>query len=831
MPRLILAVAVLALTIDVQARQAPASGAYLMPPKTVVEVLDAEPLPGTVLSPDAKTIALVRRKPMPTIAEVAEPMLRLAGHRINPKTNGPHLLRIQTGLTLKTIAGGAERAVALPAGANVFRMEFSPDGKRLALTIARASGVELWVVDAASGRGRALTTPTLNATFGDACSWLQSGNDLVCAFLPDGRPPAPVAARVPIGPNVQESSGKPAPAATFQDLLETNLDELLFEHYFTSQLAFVDASSGRRTKVGRPGIFDKVSPSPDGKYLLVSRIERPFSRLRPSESFTKEVEIWTRAGETARKIADLPLADDIPINGVRQGPRGFEWRPTAPSTIVWAEAQDEGDLRKQVPHRDRIVSLEAPFSGEPSELTKTEFRFQSIGWTDRGVALVSEFDRRRRRSRTWVIDSAGATPRKLWDVSSEDRYNNPGTPVGRIHGQDPAPGGGGESGRIPVRVIQHGEWIYARGAGASPEGDRPFLDRVSLKTLASERLFRSDDKSYESVEALLSDDAKQILTTYETRTEPPNSYVRDLGTGERQAITAFRDPYPQITASTKNRQFVTYKRNDGVLLSGTIYLPAGYQAAGAPGQSNDSGRDRLPMVVWAYPREFTTADAASQVVGSPNRFTIVSGASHLLLLTQGYAIFDGPTMPIVGEGETANDDYVGQLVASAQAAVDKAVEMGFADRDRVGVGGHSYGAFMTANLLAHSDIFRAGIARSGAYNRTLTPFGFQNERRTFWEARSVYANMSPFFFADKINEPILLIHGEADNNSGTFPVQTERLYMALRGHGATVRYVTLPLESHGYAARESVLHTVAEIVNWMDRYVKEAGPRETTASR
>jgi dipeptidyl aminopeptidase/acylaminoacyl peptidase len=821
MPRLILVVAVLALTIGVQARQAQATSGYLMPPKTIVEILDAEPLPGTLLSPDAKTIALSRRRPMPTIADVAEPMLRLAGHRINPRTNGPHLLKIQTGLTLKTIAGGAERAVVLPAGANVFRMEFSPDGKRLALTVARTSGVELWIVDAASGRGRALTPPTLNAAFGDACSWLRSGVELVCAFVPNGRPPAPAAAKVPAGPNVLDSSGKPAPAATYQDLLETDLDELLFEHYFTSQLAYVDASSGRRTNVGRPGIFDKAGPSPDGKYLLVSRIERPFSRLRPSESFSKDVEIWTRAGEAARKIADLPLADDIPINGVRQGPRAFEWQPTTPSTIVWAEAQDEGDLRKQVPHRDRIVSLEAPFSGEPSELTKTEFRFQSIGWTDTGVALVSEFDRRRRRSRAWVIDSAGAQPRKLWDVSSEDRYNNPGTPVGRIHGQDPSPGGGGESSRIPVRVIQHGEWIYAKGPGASPAGDRPFLDRVSLKTLASERLFRSDDKSYESVEALLSDDGKQILTTHETRTEPPNSCVRDLGTGERQAITSFRDPYPQITASTKNRQFVTYKRNDGVLLSGTIYLPAGYEV----------GKGRLPMVVWAYPREFTTSDAASQVIGSPNRFTTVSGASHLLLLTQGYAIFDGPTMPIVGEGETANDNYVSQLVASAQAAVDKAVEMGFADRDRVGVGGHSYGAFMTANLLAHADIFRAGIARSGAYNRTLTPFGFQNERRTFWEARSVYANMSPFFFADKINEPILLIHGEADNNSGTFPVQTERLYMALKGHGAIVRYVTLPLESHGYSARESVLHTVAEMLNWMDRWVKEARPRETTASR
>jgi dipeptidyl aminopeptidase/acylaminoacyl peptidase len=372
--------------------------------------------------------------------------------------------------------------------------------------------------------------------------------------------------------------------------------------------------------------------------------------------------------------------------------------------------------------------------------------------------------------------------------------------------------------------VQSGEWIYTTGAGASPRGDRPFLDRVSLQTGSSERLFRSDDQSYETAEALIGDDGVHIVTERQTRSEPPNYYVRDLKAGTHRRATAFQDPHPQLTASLADRRFVTYQRDDGVQLSGTLYVPAG--------RNGGSGAARLPMLVWAYPREFTTADAASQVVGSPNRFVAVSGASHLLLLTQGYAIFDGPTMPIVGDGETANDRYVEQLVSSAKAAIEKAVGMGVADRDRVGVGGHSYGAFMAANLLAHSDLFRAGIARSGAYNRTLTPFGFQNERRTFWEARDVYAKMSPFFHADRINEPVLLIHGEADNNSGTFPIQTERLYRALRGHGATVRYVTLPLESHGYAGRESVLHTVAEMLDWMDKWVRDARPREaTTAAR
>ncbi|HXH06298.1 MAG TPA: prolyl oligopeptidase family serine peptidase [Vicinamibacterales bacterium] len=795
---------------EVAARQEPAAAPaqaarYRMPPQPIVDILEAEPLPQVAVSPDGRTLALLRRRSMPPIAELAEPMLRLAGHRINPAISGPHRLPGLVGLAFKPIDGGAERAVALPAGARLLPIGFSPDGRRLAFGLVRPNGIELWVADPATAQARALTGPSLNATFGRPCDWLDSGTELVCAFVPERRGPPPAPPRVPEGPNIQEHSGKPAPAPTYQDLLETEHDARLFEHYFTSQLAFVDASTGRRTLVGRPGLHESFSASPDGRYLLVERLKRPFSYLVPSERFAKDVEIWSRAGERVRAVADLPLAETVPINGVRTGPRAYRWHPVEPATVVWAEALDDGDPRKSVPHRDRLLALKAPFAGEPAELLRTEFRFQTVRWTEKGVALVTEFDRPKRWTRTWVIDAPGAAPRRIWDRSAEDRYGDPGTPVARE----------GSS-----RLLQHGDWIYTTGAGASPEGDRPFLDRVNLKTGTSERLFRSAPDAYEQVEAVLADDGRRILTRRETRTEPPNFLVRDLGSGEQRAITAFTDPHPTITAAAANRQFVTYTRKDGVQLSGTIYTPAGWKRADGP----------LPMLVWAYPREFTTTQAASQVVGSPNRFTTVSGASHLLLLTQGYAIFDGPTMPIVGPGETANDTYVEQLVASAEAAVNKAVEMGVADRARIGVGGHSYGAFMTANLLAHSDLFRAGIARSGAYNRTLTPFGFQNERRTFWEARDVYARMSPFFYADKVNEPILLIHGEADDNSGTHPIQSERFFMALKGHGATVRYVTLPLEAHGYVARESVLHTVAEMLDWMDRWVKRAGPRETTAA-
>ena len=559
-----------------------------------------------------------------------------------------------------------------------------------------------------------------------------------------------------------------------------------------------DATLPSRDLLLPPAIVESVTPSPGGEFLLVSKIKKPFSHLYGMNGFPKDVEIWNRRGELAKKIADVPTSEGIPINGVQIGPRVYRWRPDQPATITWVEALDEGNPKNTVPFRDRVVSLAAPFTSTPTELAKTEWRYGNASFTDTGAALVTEADRVARKTRTWIVD--GGPPRKLWDRRSQDAYSDPGTPVTR---------------RIGGPVIQDGDAIYLAGTGATAQGDRPFLAKLNLKTLQTEQIFRSDDETYETVVAPLDDGGKKILTRFETPSDPPNYSVRDLAAGTKRPLTAFKDPAPQLRGVRK--QFVTYKRKDGVSLSGTLFLPPDYKAG-----------QRLPLVMWAYPREFGDTDTAGQVTGSPYRFTTYTGASHLFLLTQGYAIFDDPKMPIVGAGETANDQYVQQLAMSAEAAVDKVVEMGVADRDRIGVGGHSYGAFMTANLLAHTDLFRAGVARSGAYNRTLTPFGFQSETRTFWEIPEVYGKMSPFFHANKINEPILLIHGEMDDNSGTFPIQSERLWMALKGFGATVRYVTLPYEAHGYAARESVLHTIAETINWMDKYVKNAPPRTKT---
>jgi dipeptidyl aminopeptidase/acylaminoacyl peptidase len=801
---------------------------YLTPPPPIVDILDAEPPPTAIVSPKGDTLALLERRAMPPIAELAQPHYGLAGFRVNPRTNGPHRTPGIIGLSFKTIATGAERKVAVPGagprGGTLLAIGYAPDGSRFAFARLADTGIELWSADVATGRTARLGQARLNAAqtriapgqprlaSNVPCNWLHDGSGLVCLTVPAGRGPAPQEPAAPTGPNIQETHGKPAPIRTYEDLLTSAHDEALFEYYFTSQVAVIDPASGKATAIGAPGLIEDVAVSPNGQYLLVTRTKRPFSRLSPRDDFPKDVEIWSRAGQKVRAVADEPSSEGVPLTGVVTGPREAQWNPAEPATLVWFEALDGGDLKNKVPYRDKVVALAAPFTGEAKTLIQTEARVGGrqggIDWTERGVALVTEFDRATRRTRTWLLEPApaagagAAAPRKLWDRSAEDAYTNPGTPVTR-------PG--------HEAILQHGRDIYLTGAGASPEGDRPFLDRLNLDSLQTERLFRCDATSYETLVALLSDDATRVVTQAETRTQPPNYFVRTLPAGDRTPLTAFKDPAPQLAGVQK--RLIKYKRADGLDLSANLYLPPGYQDG-----------TKLPMILWAYPQEFTSAQGAGQVKGSPNRFTTVTGPSHLLLLTQGYAILDDPRIPIVGAGETANDTYIEQLVSGAQAAVDAVVALGVTDRDHIGVGGHSYGAFMTANLLAHSDLFRAGIARSGAYNRSLTPFGFQAETRTFWEVPAIYEQMSPFWYAGKINEPMLLIHGEADDNSGTFPIQSERLYMAIKGLGGTVRYVTLPHEAHGYAGRESVLHVVAEMVNWADTYVKHAPPRPPATS-
>ena len=780
---------------------------YRKPPAEVVKLVEAPAFPGVSIDPSRRVMLLLDRETLPPIADLAAPMLRLAGYRINPDANAPHGPRAFTGMTFKRIADGKETRVALPAGANIGSPVWSPDGSRVAFTITTDTGVELWLADADSGAVKQLIGPSLNTALGRAVFWMPDGKRLLVQVVPEGRGKPPEPPRAPTGPVTQETRGKVAPVRTFQDLLKSPHDEALFTHYATSQLCLLDTSTGARTNLGAPAVFAAVDPAPSGSVILVSRIVKPYSYLVTAGSFPEVVELWDLSGAVVREIAKVPLREEIPIEGVQTGPRGFRWRSSdGPDALFWAEALDGGDPKKKTPQRDKIMLLAAPFRGDAAEVTRTEHRYVGMQSLETGGVMLSEYDRDKRWSRTWLLDAdkPAEKPRLVFDRSINDRYNDPGQPVTTTT----------RAGRSVVLVRDNA--VYLTGQGATKDGDLPFLSRMDLATLERKELWRCAEGVYETVIDVLDPAGTKVLTSAESLNDAPNYFIRDVASGARTQVTRFPDPQPELRGVRK--ELVKYKRADGVDLSAVLYVPA-----------NRKEGERLPLIVWAYPQEFNDASTAGQVSGSPWRFTRITGYSHLFLLTQGYAIMDDAAMPVVGEPETANDTFVEQIVGAAKAAIDKAAEMGVADPTRVGVGGHSYGAFMTANLLAHCDLFKAGVARSGAYNRTLTPFGFQAERRTFWEAPQIYMNLSPFTHASKIKTPLLMIHGEIDNNPGTFPMQSERLYAAIKGHGGTARLVMLPFESHGYRAKESVLHTLAEMIDWFDEHVK--GKEGTPAAK
>ncbi|MDZ7344540.1 MAG: prolyl oligopeptidase family serine peptidase, partial [candidate division KSB1 bacterium] len=778
MKRLITLLGITLLVLQVSA-QTP----YKLPPQAVVDILDAPPTPIVVMSPRNDAMLLVDYRPHPSIELLAQPFLKLGGVRINPELGSRQRLTQYTRLSVKWLQNGKTVVIDAPSDARIGLPRWSHDGTKIAFTHDLSDGVELWIAEAATGKAKALPGVRVNEALASPFEWTSDNIHLRVKLVPAGRGKMPETPRVPIGPNIEETAGKVSKMATFQDLLRTPHDENLFEHFATSQLALVNSATGEVKTIGAPAMITSADFSPDENYVLVTKLKRPFSYRVPYFYFTRSTEVWDTSGKLVVTVADLPISDEIPTQGVPTGPRSVQWQPLHPAKLLWVEALDGGDPLKKVPHRDKLMALAAPFSKRPNEVMKIQHRFSGFEWSARrDEVLLAEYDRDRRwRTTTFLnLTNPAKTRRVIFDLSVNDAYKDPGRPVYETRPN-------GES-----VFAQEGDWIYLSGRGASETGERPRLDRFNLKTLAKQTVFRSPEKAYEQFVSFLGNDRNTIITRYESPTEPPNYFLTDLKNNKRTTLTDFKDPAPQLTGLKK--ELIKYKRPDGVDLSGTLYLPPGHQAG-----------TKLPALIWAYPLEYSDPGTAGQVRGSPHQFTFFRGASPLFFLTQGYAVLMDATMPVVGDPETMNNTYVEQIVAAGKAAIDKLDSMGVIDRNRVGVSGHSYGAFMTANLLAHSDDFAAGIARSGAYNRTLTPFGFQTERRSFWEAPEIYFKVSPFMHANKINEPILLIHGEADNNSGTFPIQSERLFQAIQGHGGTARLVMLPYESHGYTARESVL--------------------------
>jgi len=721
--------------------------------------------------------------------------------RIDPIANAPFQTDFFRGLSVRKRDSDTLIRIPIQDPCRVSSLSWSHDSQAFVFITVTDAGSQLWWVSIDHPEEPMLLTNRLSTVLG-GLEWMPDGKRILCNLVPASRGPEPAVPLSPAGPNIQESFGNTSPIRTYQDLLQNPHDEQLFEYFGTSQLAIVQPH-GPLIEIGKSGLIDVASVSPDGKHLLVTSLHRPFSYLLTAGSFPHTIQVWDFEGKMLYQVADIPLAENIPIEGVRIGKRAVNWRAGYPATLVWTEALDDGDPRKKVPYRDQIKTLAAPFADPARDLIRLEHRYAGLAaFSKASWLMTTEMDRDRRwvRSLLYDTDMPDEKPKVIVDRSMRDRYGDPGRILFKAD----------KSGFSVAQ--QSGPWVWLAGQGASPEGNLPFLDRMNLETLKTQRLWRCKAGTLESVATVLSTDETEkpvFISRRESQTKPANFFLRDLESDSDLALTDFKDPTPQIRGIKK--QIVTYQRNDGVPLSATLYLPANYVEG-----------TRLPLLVWAYPLEFNDASTAGQVSANPSEFTRILGLSHLTLLSQGYAIMDDATMPVIGDPETMNDNFIEQIVGAAKAAIDKAVEMGVADGNRVGIGGHSYGAFMTANLLAHCNLFRGGIARSGAYNRTLTPFGFQSERRPLWDAKEVYANVSPFMHADKIKTPILFIHGENDNNPGTFPIQSQRMFQAVKGNGGTTRLVMLPHESHGYRARQSVLHTQYEMIAWMNQFVRDA---------
>jgi dipeptidyl aminopeptidase/acylaminoacyl peptidase len=789
---------------------------YEPAPPAVAAILDASRPPLVQLSPDKEWFVLLERPALPPIRDLAAPVIKVAGIRLDPDTNGPARENPFTAASLRRAEKPKAPLVPLSIPGRIRTATFDDTAQRLMLTVLQDHGIELWLADVGTSPApRRLLGPTLMAAYGEPCSFLPGGEGIICRVVPGSRGSTPVEDPTPLGPRVEENLGRKTPGRTYADLLEDDHDEALLDHYLRSEVVHVSLD-GQVTKLLDAGLYSVVSPSPDGQWLLIAEIHRPYSRRVPLGAFPRKVTLlqWNglqRATGKRVELADLPLADDVPITfgSVRTGRRQVGWRADRPATVWWVEALDGGDAGKTAERRDALETLDAPFTGTPVRLWGSELRFGGVDWGDDHLALVSEWWFADRRTRTFRLDPADPyrPPSLVWDRSYQDEYSNPGDPV-----LEPGPYGA----RVLLRTPTGG--ILLDGEGISAQGVHPFLDRLEFSgeggAPRTTRVWQSQDPLHESVLAVLDKQGKSLLTWRQSQTEVPNIWRRKSGKGE--PLTTFADWAPAFALVRK--EVVTYNRGDGLPLSATVYYPPGY----------DPKRDGpRPTLLWVYPSEFKHRSDAGQVTAAQNTFDRPGGASHLFFLLNGWIVVDDPVLPIVAEGdEQPNDTYVEQLVAGAEAVVEALASRGLLDRQRLVVGGHSYGAFTTANLLAHTDLFRAGIARSGAYNRTLTPFGFQGEDRSFWEAPETYVAMSPFTVADKIDQPILLIHGGDDANSGTWPVQSERFYQALKGNGAVARWVELPSEDHGYRARESVGHVVWEMFRWAELH---AGPPATTA--
>ena len=798
----LLSITLIAITIVASAQK---SAIYQKPPKEIMDLVDVSRAPSVLMDDDKSQMVLLYRNAYKSIEELSKEEMRLGGLRIDPKTNIGSRVTYINNVKLKKLDQKEAKIVqvkGLPENPKLTNFKWSPDQSKIALTNTTAEGVELWVLDIESASVSKITEAHLNANIGNVIHWFEDGASLLVKMISKNRKPLiNTKTAVPTGPTISVNDGKKAQNRTYQDLLKNKNDEHNFEQLAMSEIHKVSLD-GSSKKWLRANLYRELTFSPDGNYLMVVTINKPFSYLVPYGRFPSKTTIYTKEGAEVETVLDVPLIEDLPqgFMAVRPGKRNFSWRNDKPSTLTYVMALDEGDPAIKVEYRDEMFELKAPFKSNGKSILKTINRFYNVQWGSDQVAIAYDYWWNSRNTKTYLFNPSDASkaPIVLHDRNYQDRYSDPG---GFIMERN-------DMGSMVLTIANN--QAFSIGDGYTKDGQFPFVDQLNLKSRKKKRIYQS---AYtDKVEDISNYDPKKkkLLVRIESPTEYPNYYFRMIGGKQIDQITHFENPFKSL--QNVDKEVISYTREDGIELSGTLYLPIGY---------DKNKKEKAPMIMWAYPTEFKDKSSAGQNTKNPNEFTYPYYGSMVYWVTRGYIVLDDASFPIIGDGdEEPNDSFRKQLVANAKAAIDAVDELGYLDRDRVAVGGHSYGAFMVANLLSHSDLFAAGIARSGAYNRTLTPFGFQSEERNYWEAPEIYNGMSPFMHAEKMNEPLLLVHGEADNNSGTYPMQSERYFNALKGLGATVRLVILPKESHGYRSKESILHLLWEQDQWLEKHVK-----------
>ena len=778
---------------------------YQRPPNEILELVDVSLPPRVLIDENKKFMVHLYRDSYKSIIELSNPEIKLAGLRLNPNSNSRSRTNYYNNVMISKmdqIDKSAKQIKGLPKNPKLANIKWSPDQTKIAMTNTKEEGVELWFIDLEKLTAKKLTGPKLNASLGDVITWYQDSKNILAKFKLKNAPDIIDGVDVvPTGPIISSNDGKKAQNRTYQDLLKNEVDEKNFETLARSVLSKVSLK-GKTKLLAKKNLYHEIDFSPDGKFILISIIQKPFSYLVPYYRFPMKYAIYSSKGKELTVLHEVPLIEDLPkgFMAVRTGPRNFSWRSDRPSDLIFVEALDGGNPEKDIKYRDEIFEIGYPFKQNKVSLLKTINRFYRIDWCNDTLALGYDYWWNTRNTKTYVFSPSNSNkkPKIIIDRNYQDRYNDPGSFVKRRNFY----------GKSILAVNENN--LFLMGDGFRDDGQFPFIDKVDLNSLKKVRLYESSFK--DKKEDLLDFEVENnmILTRIESASEYPNYFFRDLKTDSLTKITDFENPFLSIMDVSK--EVIEYKRSDGIDLSATLYLPKGYDV---------NKKQKLPMIMWAYPREFKDNKSASQITQNKNEFTFPYWGSPIYWLTRGYVVLDDVSFPIIGEGDTQpNDNFRKQLVDNASSAINRVYELGYIDKEKVAIGGHSYGAFMVANLLSHSKLFAAGIARSGAYNRTLTPFGFQSEERNYWEAPDTYYNMSPFMHAEKVKTPLLLIHGEEDNNSGTYPLQSERYFNALKGLGATTRLVMLPKESHSYRAKESIMHMLWEQDRWLEKYVK-----------